>query len=145
MWKTKGHEAAVRTIARAVSSSRLAHAYSITGPPNVGKTTLAKALEGTTLTLRGLVGPAGQFYGAISVSQILQELTAVTGHKVERRALELPEPLKEPGTYSVTLRLHHDVSAEINVLAEAENPETTTTVQSGPPAETASNPNLPQP
>lgn len=83
-------------------------------------TGFANALEGTSLNLRGRVGPTGQFYGAISVTQILQELTAKTGLTVERRAIELSEPLKEPGTYEITLNLHQYVQAKIEVVAEAE-------------------------
>ena len=81
---------------------------------------LAQSLEGTTLTLKGRVGPTGQFYGAISVTQIIQELATVTGHTVERRAVELSEPLKEPGTHQIVLNFHQNVQAHINVIAEAE-------------------------
>ena len=83
-------------------------------------TGFANNLEGTSLNISGRVGPTGQFYGAISVTQILQELTAKTGLAVERRAIELPEPLKEPGTYEITLNLHQYVQAKIEVVAEAE-------------------------
>ena len=83
-------------------------------------TGFANSLEGTSLNINGRVGPTGQFYGAISVTQILQELTAKTGLTVERRAIELPEPLKEPGTYEITLNLHQYVQTKIEVVAEAE-------------------------
>ena len=41
MWKTVGHERAVRRLQRAIEQDRLAHAYLIVGPPRIGKTTLA--------------------------------------------------------------------------------------------------------
>ena len=41
MWRVVGHPGAVRLLERSLSSGRLAHSYLITGPPHVGKTTLA--------------------------------------------------------------------------------------------------------
>ena len=41
MWETVGHEKAIRTLNRSIEAGRLAHSYLITGPANVGKTTLA--------------------------------------------------------------------------------------------------------
>ncbi|MBM3957164.1 MAG: hypothetical protein FJ313_03840, partial [Gemmatimonadetes bacterium] len=40
-WRTFGHPAAVRYLARSVEDGRLAHAYLVTGPPHVGKQSLA--------------------------------------------------------------------------------------------------------
>ncbi len=44
MWRVVGHTGAVRLLDRSIESDRLAHAYLITGPPHVGKTTLAMDL-----------------------------------------------------------------------------------------------------
>jgi large subunit ribosomal protein L9 len=81
---------------------------------------VAGKLGDITLRLRGRVGPTGQYYGAISVTRIIEELEAVTGQKVERRVVELSQPIREPGTYKVSLRLHQEVAPEITVVAEAE-------------------------
>jgi len=48
-WNVVGHEWAVRLLRRAVSSQDLSHAYLFTGPPSVGKTTLARALAAALL------------------------------------------------------------------------------------------------
>ena len=77
-------------------------------------------MAGTTLTIPGRVGPTGQFYGAISVTRIIQELVNVTGYSVERRAVELSEPIRRPGNYEITLRFHQNVAAQITVAAQAE-------------------------
>lgn len=82
--------------------------------------TLAQQLEGTTLTLKARAGPTGEFYGAITVTQILEELKNVTGHTVERRMLEVTEPIRKPGSYQIALRLQTGVEAHINVITEAE-------------------------
>lgn len=84
---------------------------------------IANKLEGTTLHIQGRVGPTGQFYGAISVTRIIQELVDVTGQNVERRTVELSDPIRQPGNYEITLRFHQNVAAQINVVAQAEGQE----------------------
>ena len=81
---------------------------------------LAEKLEGTTLEIGGRVGPTGQFYGSISVSRIIEDLRNATGQEVERRVVELSEPIRQPGKYNIILRLHQEVSANITILALAE-------------------------
>ena len=84
---------------------------------------LARILEGTTLHIPGKVGPTGKFYGAISVTRIIEELEAATNQKVQRRSVELSEPIREPGNYPINLRLHQKVTAEIIVVAQTEGQE----------------------
>ena len=85
---------------------------------------MADKLDGTTLHLTGRVGPTGQYYGAISVTRIIQELAATTGEEVERRTVELSEPIREPGKYQVSLRFHQSVSALITIVTTAEGQAT---------------------
>ena len=86
---------------------------------------LADIFEGTTLELIGKIGPTGQFYGAISVTGIIQALADSTGHTVERRTVELSEPIRKPGEYPIKIRLHQNVAASITVMAlgEGQTPE----------------------
>ena len=84
---------------------------------------VADKVEGATIRLSGRIGPLGQYYGAISVTAIIQELASVTGQEVERRTVELNEPIKEPGTYQVSIRLHQNVSTIINIVAGIEGQE----------------------
>lgn len=81
---------------------------------------VADKLEGTTLHIQGKVGPTGMFYGAISVTRIIQELAESTGQEIERRTVELSDPIRQPGSYEINLRLHQNVSASITVEAVSE-------------------------
>lgn len=116
---------------------------------------MSDKLDGTTLHLTGRVGPTGQYYGAISVTRIIQALAA-TGLEVERRTVELSEPIREPGKYQVSLRFHQNVSALINIVATAEGQaaelyaedealETEAPAESEEAQDTAANPELEEP
>lgn len=81
---------------------------------------LAKALEGVTVNLKGKVAPSGKYYGAITGNQIAEALAKVTEREIDRRLVELEQPIHEPGTYNAVVRLHPQVTSTINVVAEAE-------------------------
>jgi len=81
---------------------------------------LAKRLEGVTVTLKSKVAPSGKYYGAITNVQVAEQLSKLTEREVERRLVEMPEPIHEPGTYTAVVRLHPQVASNINVVAEAE-------------------------
>lgn len=81
---------------------------------------IAQRLEGAEITLKAKVAPTGEFYGSISSLSIAQELSRLSGLQVERRMLDLPTPLSQPGTYEVAIRLPQGVSANVTVIAEAE-------------------------
>jgi large subunit ribosomal protein L9 len=75
---------------------------------------LAGMLAGVTLTIARKAGEEDQLYGsvtAIDVAQALQD----QGYTVDRRKIELDEPLKTLGEFDVPLRLHRDVEAKVKV------------------------------
>ena len=59
MWRVVGHPGAVRLLERSLSTGRLAHAYLFTGPPHVGKTTLALDLL-AAVNCEGDAPPCGE-------------------------------------------------------------------------------------
>jgi len=85
-----------------------------------GVEALAKELEGTTLTLKSKIGPSGRYYGAITSAHIADELAKMTDREIERRIVELGEPIREPGEYTATLNFLSGVTATVNILAEGE-------------------------
>jgi large subunit ribosomal protein L9 len=80
---------------------------------------LAKLLTGVTLTFRHKVGENNHLFGSVTAKDIADALEAQKFH-VERRKVQLDEPIRTVGEYEVTVRLHRDVTTHIKVLVEPE-------------------------
>ena len=75
---------------------------------------LAKVLEEVSITFAARVGEEGNLFGSVTAQDIAQQLEA-QGHKIERRQIDLHEPIKALGVYRVPIKLHADVHPEIKV------------------------------
>lgn len=65
------------------------------------------------------VGEHGLLYGSVTAMHIADALKE-KGYEVDRRRINLPEPIKETGDFTVTVRLHREVSVEIPVTVTGE-------------------------
>lgn len=75
---------------------------------------LADRLAEVSITFAARVGEEGKLFGSVTASDIAQQLEA-QGYHVERRTIDLPEPIRALGVYRVPIRLHADVRPEIKV------------------------------
>jgi large subunit ribosomal protein L9 len=75
---------------------------------------LGKLLAGTTVTISQKAGENDQLFGSVTAQDIANALAA-KNFTIERRKVQLEEPIKQLGTYQVTVRLHKDVTTEIGV------------------------------
>jgi large subunit ribosomal protein L9 len=75
---------------------------------------VAGTLGGITLTLSGKAGEEGKLFGSITSQDVADALTR-QGHSVDRRRIELEHPIKTIGTHTVSVRLHPEVHAELQV------------------------------
>jgi len=80
---------------------------------------LAKLMANVKLTFRQKVGENNQLFGSVTAKDIADALRAQRYH-IERRKIQLDEPIRTLGDHRVTLRLHRDVSTEIDVVVEPE-------------------------
>ena len=80
---------------------------------------LAKLMSNVTLTFHQRVGENNQLFGSVTAKDIADALEAQKYH-VERRKIQLDEPIRTLGEHQVSLRLHRDVSVPITVIVEAE-------------------------
>ena len=75
---------------------------------------LAERFEQVSLTFSARVGDEGKLFGSVTAADIAQQLEA-QGYHVEKRQIDLHEPIKALGVYRVPIRLHADVKPEIRV------------------------------
>jgi large subunit ribosomal protein L9 len=74
----------------------------------------ASKLSGATVNIARKAGEEGRLFGSITAQDIADALTA-QGHAVDRRRIELDQPIKALGTHTVQVRLHADIHAEVRV------------------------------
>jgi large subunit ribosomal protein L9 len=81
---------------------------------------LVAKLDPVVLSFTRRSGEQGQLFGSVTSADIATELAA-QGFEVDRRKIQLGEPLKSLGDYKVAIRLHRDVTARVTVkvLGEA--------------------------
>jgi large subunit ribosomal protein L9 len=75
---------------------------------------IAARLEQVSLTFSARVGEEGKLFGSVTAADIVHQLEA-QGFAVEKRQVELHEPIRVLGVYRVPIRLHADVHPEIKV------------------------------
>lgn len=75
---------------------------------------LAAQLEPISLTFSARVGDEGKLFGSVTASDIAQQLETQGVH-LEKRMVDLHEPIRALGIYKVPVKLHADVKTEIKV------------------------------
>lgn len=74
----------------------------------------AAALEELTLTITAKVGETGRLFGSVTSMNIAEAL-AEAGHQIDRRRIDLRQPLKVVGLHEVNLKLDSGVTATLKV------------------------------
>ena len=84
---------------------------------------LAQHLEGKEVILKAKAGAKERLHGSITGADIAAELQNRTGVAVDKRKIELTEPIRQLGSYEVTIRLSKDVMPKIKVIVTEEGTE----------------------
>ncbi|HZP04404.1 MAG TPA: 50S ribosomal protein L9 [Terracidiphilus sp.] len=80
---------------------------------------LVTKIEPLALSFTRKAGEQGHLFGSVTSADIAAEL-ATHGFEVDRRKIQLSEPLKNLGDYTVAIRLHREVTARVRVKVQAE-------------------------
>jgi large subunit ribosomal protein L9 len=80
---------------------------------------LGKKLEEMTVVIKTRAGEGGRLFGAITSKQIGEALAAL-GIKVDKRKIELDDPIRNLGVTQVIIKLHPEVKAKVSVQAVEE-------------------------
>jgi large subunit ribosomal protein L9 len=92
----------------------------------------AERLGEITLTFKARVGRQGRLYGSITSQDIAAALRESEGIAIDRRLIELPDPIRAVGTFHVPVKLAQKLAPQItvNVVDEAESGNTEATPES---------------
>jgi len=76
--------------------------------------TLAQALEKVSCNVPVTVGEGDRIFGSVTSQQIVDLLQA-QGFEIDRRSVQLEEPIRALGVYDVPIQLHPEVEAKVKV------------------------------
>jgi large subunit ribosomal protein L9 len=76
---------------------------------------LGERLTSAPVVLTAKVGDQGRLYGSITSADIAEQLSAHLGQPIDKRKIDLDEPIRQLGTFEVTIRLHRVVNAKVKV------------------------------
>jgi large subunit ribosomal protein L9 len=76
---------------------------------------LANHLNGKEVILEARTGDKDRLYGSITTADIAAELESANGLVVDKRKIELDEPIRQLGSYEVTIRLAKDIVPQIKI------------------------------
>jgi large subunit ribosomal protein L9 len=109
---TRGAEKQVATIKRAQKSREirdLGHAREV-----------AAQLGGLAVTVKAkAAGDSGRLFGSVTAADVVDAVRAAGGPALDRRAVDVPGQIKTVGTHPVTVRLHPEVTTELDVAVVA--------------------------
>ncbi|WP_300011955.1 50S ribosomal protein L9 [Pseudonocardia sp.] len=110
---TRGAEKQVASIQRAQKARQirdLGHAKEVAGE-----------LGALTVTVKAKsAGSSGRLFGSVTTADIVDAVRAAGGPPLDRRAVEVPGQIKTTGTHVVTVRLHPEVTSDLNVAVVAQ-------------------------
>ncbi len=75
---------------------------------------LGKMLNGVSVTISQKVGENDQLFGSVTSKDVAEALEK-KNYTIDRRKIQLDEPIKQLGEHKISVRLHRDVTAEITV------------------------------
>ena len=76
---------------------------------------LAERISEAQVTVKGRVGTGTKLYGSITHADIADALEQQAGIKIDKRKIEMEEPIKSLGAYEVPIRLHREAVAHLKV------------------------------
>jgi large subunit ribosomal protein L9 len=96
---------------------------------------IAETLAKTVLRFEVNAGPQGTLFGSVTATDIADELWRTRKVRVDRRKIELPNPIKRVGRYEIPIELFQDVRIEVKTLVIPEGGELPPEDETEPAAE----------
>ena len=80
---------------------------------------VADKISAVTIQIKKKMGDGGKMFGAVTAQEI-SDLLKAKGIDIDRRKIQIQEPIKKAGEYSIPAKLHPEVTAEIKLTVEGE-------------------------
>jgi large subunit ribosomal protein L9 len=96
---------------------------------------LAARLNGKSISFTVKVGEQGRLYGSVTSADIAEQIAAQLNVEIDRRKIELDEPIKSVGTHDVAIRLVAGVEPVVHVQVNGEGGPAPVAPVDAPPAE----------
>jgi large subunit ribosomal protein L9 len=77
---------------------------------------LAEELEGKRVDVEMRAGASGRLYGSVTNAVVAAQLSSMTDREIDRRTIEVTEPIRQTGAFDLRIRLHAEVDAHITAL-----------------------------
>jgi large subunit ribosomal protein L9 len=81
---------------------------------------IAKQLERSKVTIRRKAGEGGRLFGSVTSKDVADAIEEALGIEVDKRRIDLIEPIKAVGSYTVSMKLHSEVSTTIDIEVESQ-------------------------
>ena len=76
---------------------------------------MARQLVSAVVRVPARPGPEGRLFGSVTAADVASALSAQAGIELDRRRLQLPEPIRSLGSHEVPVRLHPEVEVRVSV------------------------------
>ena len=80
---------------------------------------LKRRLEAQPIVIEAKAGSQGRLYGSVTTADVATAIQKQVGATVDRRDLDIVDPVRQVGSYQVTARLHRAVSANVTIEVRA--------------------------
>jgi large subunit ribosomal protein L9 len=76
---------------------------------------LKQRLEAQPIVIEARAGSQGRLYGSVTTNDVAAAIQKQIGATVDRRELDIADPVRQVGSYEITARLHHGVTATVTI------------------------------
>jgi large subunit ribosomal protein L9 len=76
---------------------------------------VAGSLSGLTVRVPARAGEGGRLFGRVTTADVAAAVAAAGGPELDRRRIELPSSIKTTGQHTVTVRVHPEVSTQLQI------------------------------
>ena len=80
---------------------------------------VADKISNTAIQIKKKMGDGGKMFGTVTAQEV-SDLLKAKGIDIDRRKIQIQEPIKKAGEYSIPVKLHPEVTAQIKLTVEGE-------------------------